>query len=154
MISTTSDTWNDNRGASFTLNYRRVNRVQCFAPGDNEIESSSIPFLENTSLAPLITRGTKWMLFFLSIAISERKRQNNQRKIKRGPNLIIAVYSPNQKSERIHAHNSHLKHRPSLKVKARHPREHLFSRKNLKMQFTVLNIFQYSFCFTLTLKKC
>ena len=44
--------------------------------------------------------------------------------------------------------------RPSLKVKARHPRKHLFSRKNLKMQFTVLNIFQCTFCFTLTLKKC
>ena len=40
-----------------------------------------------------------------------------------------------------------------LKVKARHPRKHLFSRKNDKMQFTVLNIFHCSFCFTITSKK-
>ena len=43
---------------------------------------------------------------------------------------------------------------PSLKVKGRHPRKHLFSRRNDMMQFTVLNIFQCSFCITLTLKKC
>ena len=65
---------NDNRGAQFNLNYRRVSRVQCFAHGDNEMESRSIPSLENMSLAPLITRvngiWTKWILFFLSIAIN------------------------------------------------------------------------------------
>ena len=47
----------DNRGAQFTLNYRRVSRVKCSTPGDNEMESSSMPSLENMSLAPLITRG-------------------------------------------------------------------------------------------------
>ena len=49
--------------------------------------------------------------FFLSIAISERKRQNNQKEIKRGTNLIIEFYSPDRKSERIHAHKSHSKHK-------------------------------------------
>ena len=42
--------------------------------------------------------------FFLSIAISERKRQNNQKEIKRGTNLIIEFYSPDRKSERIRAY--------------------------------------------------
>ena len=107
---------NDNRGAYFMLNYRRVSRGQCFTPGDNEMESSSTPSLENVSLASLITRGygfwTKWILFsFLSRAISKRKRQNNQKEVLTGPNLIIAVYSPDRNSERIHAHKSHLKHR-------------------------------------------
>ena len=51
-------------------------------------------------------------------------------------------------------HKNHTRStRPGLKVKARHPRKHLLSRKNDMMQFTVLNIFQCSFCFTLTLKK-
>ena len=50
-------------------------------------------------------------IFFLSIAISERKQQNKQKEIKSGTNLIIAVYSPDRKSERIHAHKSHLKYR-------------------------------------------
>ena len=139
---------NDNRGAYLTLKYRRVSWVQCSAAGENEMESRSIPSLENVSLASLITRGnafwakwimfflsnvisgenemesrsipslenmslvpwmtrgnglwTKWILFFLSIAISERKRQNKQKEIKRGTNLIIVVYSPDRKSERIH----------------------------------------------------
>ena len=74
-------------------------------------------------------------MFFLSIAISQRKRQNNQKEIKRGTTLIIPVYSPDRKSERIHAQKSHLKQRPGLNVKARHPREHLLSCKNDKMQY-------------------
>ena len=52
-------------------------------------------------------------------------------------------------------HNNHTRSTgPGLKVKARHPRKQLFSRKNDMTQSTVLNIFQCSFCFTLTLKKC
>ena len=47
--------------------------------------------------------------FFLSIAISERKKQNKQKEIKRGTNLNIAVYSPDRKSERIHSYESHSK---------------------------------------------
>ena len=59
------------------------------------MESRSIRSLENMSLAPRMTRGnglwTKWMLFFLSIAISERKRQNKHKEIKRGTNAPFQI---------------------------------------------------------------
>ena len=45
------------------------------------------------------------------MATSERKRKNNKKEVWRGPNLIIAVYSSDRKSERIRAHKSRLKHR-------------------------------------------
>ena len=86
---------NDNHGALLTFKYRRVSRLQCFAPGENEMESRSIRSLENMSLAPRMTRGnglwTKWILFFLSIAISERKRQNKHKEIKRGTNAPFQI---------------------------------------------------------------
>ena len=58
-------------------------------------------------------------MFLLAIAISERKRQNNQKEIKRGTNLIIAVYSSDHKNERIHTHKSHSKHKAWFESKSK-----------------------------------
>ena len=85
------------------------------------------------------------------MATSERKRKNNQKEVWRGPNLIIAVYSPDRKSERIHAHKSHLKHRALFESKSEASKktsvfvlkwyDAIHSSKHISMQF----LFHFNF---------